>query len=174
VLNPGAGPDQEPSAAARLERFESKPARAFAIADLTPAYAKHARSVHRGVALLERERLLVQDEVTADRPADAWWSMHTAAEIQISDDKRSAVLKQGGAIVRAELLSPAQATFELRPAAPLPGSPNPERQNPNKGIRKLTVHVAEARQLRLAVLLAPQREGQSPMATPAVQALADW
>ena len=174
VLNPGAGPDQEPSAAARLERFESKPARAFAIADLTPAYAKHARSVHRGVALLERERLLVQDEVAADRPADAWWFMHTAAEIQISDDKRSAVLKQGGAIVRAELLSPAQATFELRPAAPLPGSPNPERQNPNKGIRKLTVHVAEARHLRLAVLLAPQREGQSPMATPAVQALTDW
>ena len=174
VLNPGSGPDQEPSAAARLERFESKPARAFAIADLTPAYAKHAQSVRRGVALLDRQRFLVQDEVRADAPVDAWWFMHTAAEIEISADGRSATLKQGDATLRAELLSPAKAKFETRPAEPLPGSPNPERQNRNAGIRKLVVHLADTRDLRLGVLLTPLRDGSKVAALPEVKSLAEW
>ncbi len=48
VINPGEGPDQDPAAKARIIRFESRPERAFAIADLTPAYAKNARKVWRG------------------------------------------------------------------------------------------------------------------------------
>ncbi|MDA1278147.1 MAG: heparinase II/III family protein [Verrucomicrobia bacterium] len=174
VLNPDAGPDQDPSAAARLERFESKPARSFAIADLTPAYAKHARSVRRGVALLDRQRFLVQDEVGSDAPVDAWWFMHTPAEIAISPDGRSATLRQGGAALRAELVSPEQAMFEARSAAPLPGSPNPEGQNRNAGIRKLAVHVPGARELRIVVLLTPPMAENSTAAQVSVQPLAEW
>jgi hypothetical protein len=174
ALNPGAGPDQEPSAAAHIERFESRPTRSFAIADLTPAYAKHARSVRRGLALLDGQRLLIQDEIRADAPVDAWWFMHTPAEIDFSADGRTAILKQGDAMLRAELLSPAQAKFETRPAAPLPSSPNPERQNRNEGIHKLTVHTAEARELRIVVLLTPQGNGRTSTAAPSVRSLADW
>lgn len=174
VLNPGAGPDQEPSAKARIERFESKPGRALAIADLTPAYAKHARSVRRGVALIDRQQLFVQDEVRADAPVDAWWFMHTPAGIELSANGRSATLTQGDASLRAELLSPANATFESRPAAPLPGSPNPEGQNRNAGIRKLTVHVAEASELRLVVLLTPKGRQQIPAAAEPARSLAEW
>ncbi len=174
VLNPGAGPDQEPSAAARLERFESNSAQAFAIADLTPAYAKHARSVRRGVALLDRQHLLVQDEVRADALVDAWWFMHTPAEIEIASDGRVATLKQGHAALRAELLSPANATFEARPAEPLPGSPNPERQNPNEGIRKLTVHATNAREMRISVRLTPLRDSLAPVPAPALRTLDEW
>jgi Heparinase II/III-like protein len=174
VLNPGADPDQDPSAAARLERFESKPARAFAIADLTPAYAKHARSVRRGIALLGRQRLLVQDEVRADAPVDAWWFMHTPAEIDVSADGHTAILKQGDATLRAELLSPEKAKFETRSAEPLPSSPNPEHQNRNEGIRKLTVHVADLRELRLAVLLTPQRNALTALPAPPTRKLAEW
>jgi hypothetical protein len=174
VLNPGAGPDQDPSAAARLERFESKPARAFAIANLSAAYTKHAGSVRRGIALLDRQRLLVQDEVRSDTPVDTWWFMHTAASIAIDENGRSATLKLGDAVLKAELLSPAGAAFESRPATPLPGSPNPEKQNKNAGIRKLTVHVPEARDLQLVVLLTPQRTNQKPRPVPSVQNLAQW
>jgi hypothetical protein len=174
VLNPGEGPDQEPSAAARLDRFESKSARAFAIADLTPAYAKHAQSVRRGVALIDRQRLLVQDEVRADAPVDAWWFMHTPSEIEVSADGRRASLKQADTLLRAELLSPRNAKFETRPAEPLPSSPNPESQNRNEGVRKLTVHVADSRELRIAVLLTPQRDGRVPAKAPTVRSLAEW
>ena len=47
VVNPGRDPDQDPKAATRITKFESRPERAFAIADLTPAYARPARRVHR-------------------------------------------------------------------------------------------------------------------------------
>jgi hypothetical protein len=174
VLNPGTGPDQEPSAGARLERFESKPATAFAIVDLTPAYARHARSVRRGVALVDRQRLLIQDEVRADDPVDTWWFMHTQAEIEIASGGRVVTLKQGDATLRAELLSPARATFEIRPSKPLPGSPNPERQNQNENIRKLTVHAVSGRELRISVLLTPLRDGRAPVPAPALRALDEW
>lgn len=172
VLNPGPGPDQDPKAAARVERFESTPARAVAVVDLTPAYARHARSVRRGVALLDRTRLMVQDEVRADAPVDAWWFMHTPARIRLSEDGRSAELQQGEAVMRAKLLSPAGARFEDRPATPLPGTPGPEGQNPNRNVRKLTVHVPGARELRLTVMLSP--EAQAAGSPPMVRGLDEW
>ena len=60
VLNPGPGPDQAPVGRAPLWRFDSRPERAAAVADLTPAYAPLARRVQRGVALLSRGQVLVQ------------------------------------------------------------------------------------------------------------------
>lgn len=174
VLNPGVEPDQDPSAAARIERFQSNPGSAYAIADLTPAYAKHAQSVRRGLALLDRQRFLVQDEVRAAAPVDAWWFMHTPAEIRLSADGRTAILQQGGVILRADLLSPAQARFEIRPAAPLPRSPNPERQNRNEGIRKLTIHPASAPELRISVLLTPQKADRVELQAPDLRSLSEW
>lgn len=174
VLNPGGGPDQEPSAAARIERFESKPTRAFAIANITPAFAKHAQSVRRGVALCDRQRLLVQDEIRAVEPVDVWWFMHTAAQIELSVDGRSATLKQGDTTLMAEVLSPPAAKFETRSAEPLPGSPNSEGQNRNVGIRKLTIHVADARELRIAVLLTSHRHNSTPITALPSQSLAEW
>ncbi len=174
VLNPGNGPDQSPTAAARLERFESTAGRALAIADLSAAYTAHARRVRRGLALLDRERLLVQDEIDADVPVDAWWFMHTPAEITIGAGGRVAMLRQGDDVVRAELLGPTPGPFEVQPAAPLPGAPHPERQNPNRGVRKLSIHLPAAREVRLAVLLTPARNGAAAKAAPAWKSLADW
>jgi hypothetical protein len=44
-------------------------------------------------------------------------------------------------------------------AGPLPTSPQPEKQARNEGIRKLAIHLADAKDLRLAVLLVPLGEG---------------
>jgi hypothetical protein len=174
VLNPGQGPDQDPAAAACIRRFDSRPDRAVAIADLSPAYAKHARRVERGLAMLQRRQVLVQDEVEAERPADLWWFMHTGAAVAIGDDGRSAALEQGGAKLVARLLAPADAKFEVRPAEPLPSSPNPERQRRNEGIRKLAIHFPEAKKLRLAVLLTPIDGKGDPARTPTIEPLANW
>jgi len=115
----------------------------------------------------------MQDEVLADAPVDAWWFMHTPAEIEIAGDRRTAILKQGDVTLRAQLLSPAKAAFETRAAEPLPGSPNPEGQSRNVGIRKLTVHIAAASELRLVVLLTPLRTCSNVVA-PNVRSPADW
>ncbi|NUQ65582.1 MAG: heparinase II/III family protein [Pirellulales bacterium] len=170
VLHPAEGPDQDPKAAARIARFVSEPSRAFAVADLTPAYAKHADRVERGIALLDRRRVLLQDEVEARQPVDLWWFMHTAAAVQIGADGRGAVLEQEGKRLSVRLLAPADARFEVRPAEPLPSSPNPDGQRNNREYRKLAVHLPETKSLRLAVLFQP---GDDAADVP-VRPLAEW
>jgi hypothetical protein len=175
VINPDAGPDQDPAAETRIIRFHSQPKLAFAIADLTPAYAKQARQASRGIALLDRQQVLVQDEVRAEKPAVVWWFLHTPAQVNVNDDGKSAMLVQGDKRLLAQLLAPKTAKLEVMDAAPLPSSPNPANQARNQGIRKLAVRLSEVTEVRLAVLLTPLVEGQLPAARlPEVQPLAQW
>lgn len=169
VINPGKAPDQDPKADTRIVRFDTKPQKAFAIADLTPAYKEHARRVWRGLAMFDRNRVLVQDEIQAANPADVWWFMHTAAAIKIEQEGRTAILSQAGAEFCAELLSPAGVKFEMMDAAPLPSSPQPEKQAKNQGTRKLAIHATKVTDARIAVLLSPE-PAQETKLTP----LAEW
>jgi hypothetical protein len=172
VIDPEAGPDQDPRAACGIRRFVSKPERAFAIADLTSAYRKRAKKVERGVALVDRRYVIVQDQIEASK-ADVWWFMHTPAAIGLGGDGRKATLKLGGKQLEADILAPASARFEIRPAGPFPTSPNPAGQKENAGIRKLAIHLPNTQELRLAVIFVP-RDGQGEVALPEVRPLAEW
>jgi hypothetical protein len=175
VLNPDSGPDQNPAAAARLIRFESEPAKAFAIADLTPAYQKGVRQVWRGIALPGRNQLLVQDEIQSPQPVELWWFMHTPASIVMAGDGRAATLQQAGGQLRAEILSPAEASFEIRQAQPLPSSPHPERQANNENVRKLAIHLAGITDCRLAVRLVAMPPNETPaVEPPKLRGLSEW
>ncbi|MEW6304119.1 MAG: DUF4962 domain-containing protein [Verrucomicrobiota bacterium] len=174
VINPGTAPDQEPAAAAPMVRFESKPDWAYAVADLTAAYKSQARKVTRGVGLIERRKMIVQDEVRTDQPSEVWWFMHTPAQIAINRDGNAAILSQSKTWIRVELLSPPGATFTIMDPKPLPSSPQPEAQARNDGIRKLAVHLSGVREAQLTVLLTPLRDGERPPDPPPVTPLAQW
>ena len=175
VINPDSNADQDSTAAAKIVGFESKPNRAMAAADLTAAYARHARKVTRGLALLERKQVLVQDEMRADQPAEVWWFLHTPAQVKISDGGLTATLRHGSARLVARILSPANAAFTVMDAAPFPTSPHPERQNQNDQVRKLAIHFVDAKDVRVAVLLTPAREGETvETSLPSISPLADW
>jgi hypothetical protein len=169
IVNPGTEPDQDPTAAARITHVQSRPDSAFALADLTPAIARHARKFERGIALVGRKQVLVQDEVRANQPVQAWWFMHTPAQIEVGGDGASAVLSQSGKTMTARILAPPGAKFEVMDARPLTTSPNPDGQNQNQGIRKLAVHLENVTDLRLAVLLTPTTVGDSPKVKPFVE-----
>jgi len=109
--------------------------------------------VKRGLALLNRQQVLVQDEVSAEKPINAWWFMHTRAQIEIAAHGRSAILRQDGKQLRVEIQVPEHARFSVMDARPLSSSPQPEGQNPNKDIRKLAINLPAAAEFRLAVLL---------------------
>lgn len=173
VINPGPGPDQDPAAAARIVRFQSNPDRAFGVADLTQAYRQNARKVWRGVALLDRRKLLVQDEIQADKPAEVWWFMHTPADIKLENGGRSALLHQLGQQLRAEVLSPEGATFQFMDAQPLPSSPHPERQAKNERVKKLALHLNDIKETRIAILLTPAAT-EEPGPPIKVSALTEW
>ena len=175
VLNPGQDPGQDPAAATKIIRFKSTPSGAYAIADLTPAYAKHASRLWRGIALQDRNKVLVQDEIQAPEPVELWWFMHTPASVQVGSDGRHATLRQSNAQLRAEILSPADAKFQVMEAAPLPTSPNPKGQAKIDRVRKLAIHLTGVSDSRIAVLLVPQSsKAARPGKAPALSPLSQW
>lgn len=161
------GENQDLQAKAPVTRFISTPERAFAIAELSEAYPM-VRSARRGIALLEREHVLVQDEVAAHSPVDVLWGMLTPAQTECQG--RTATLTQGGAHLQARILEPPDAVFELLEANP----PEPEAQNP--GIQKLAVRLPrKTTDVRIVVVLTPFREGEeAPDLAPEVTPLALW
>ena len=174
VVNPGEGPDQIPAAESKITRFQSKPEDAFAIADLTPAYRKDATRAWRGIRLFNRAQLLVQDELQATAPASAWWFLHTAAAVALDANGLGATLSQHGHQLRAEILSPGNAKFQVLEAVPLPGCPNPSEQAKNRNIRKLAIHLEGVTEARIAVRLVPAPAETATPAAPVISPLADW
>lgn len=163
--------NQEATASAPIVAFHSAPERAFAVADLTTAYTPVVTRAHRGVALLERRRLLVQDEVTARSPVEIKWQMHTRAVVEINRvDARRAVLTQGGEELEARILSPMDARFDVEAAA----APPPQAQQPD--VRKLIVRlVGKVSASRIVVLLTPRglhNSGNS--SSEKIEPLAKW
>ncbi len=172
VIAPAAGPDQEPEARCRIRRFESKPDWAFAIADLTNAYAGRAKKVERGVALVDRRAVVVQDEIEGAE-GDIWWFMHTHAAVKLENGGQKALLTLNGKQLEARIASPSSARFEVRAAEPLATSPNPDGQRSNDGIRKLAIRLRDRGAVRLCVALIPQ-DGGNNIALPKVGALTEW
>lgn len=87
----------------------------------------------------------------------------------LSADGRRAALSRDGETVAAALDAPADASFEVREAAPLPGSPRPEAEAPVEGVRKLAVHLDGVDAATVAVRIGP---GVAPREE--VVPLAEW
>jgi hypothetical protein len=127
------------------------------------------------VALLDRRQVLIQDEVEAEKPAEVWWFLHTAAEAQVDEEGSQATLTQGDARLWVRILAPEGARFTVRDARPLPSSPRPEPQAANNGIRKLAIRWTGSSRTRLAVFLVPLRAGETgPTRLPKVVPLSQW
>ena len=165
-----SGQLQRAEGTAKVVTFAQQPERTHAVMDLTTAYEGQADSVRRGIAMLDGRRVLVQDELTL--PSDTStvrWGMVTEADIQI--EGTSALLRQGGRTLRAEILTPAGARFEL--VSTDPGDP---RQEQNEGTVMLATSVGPegSKDVRLAILFTPVEEGTDVPPTPDVRPLSTW
>lgn len=167
-------PDQDPTAFSYITRYESKEKGAYAITDLTPAYAKWATSANRGVMLTDnRSAVVVRDEITMIKPVDYYWFAHTTADIAVSADKKSAILTLNGKRLWAGIIDGADAEFSVMDAAPLETSPNPSGQIVNTGIRKLTVYIPQATEVNMSIAFVPlYGDASTPAQIPQVQTLA--
>lgn len=176
VINPKDTPEQIASAFTAIEKFESKDKGAMAILDLTPAYAKNVREVKRGFMLTDnRSNVVIQDEIKGAKQTDVWWFMHTRADIQVPRNGKIAVLEQKGKRMAVRILAPADAVFTVMDAKPLSVSPNPSKQNPNNGIRKLAINLKNIKDTTIAVAFVPLMPGESaPVKYPAVVPLSNW
>jgi hypothetical protein len=157
------GENQNLAGRARLVAFLSTSRRAFAVADLTDAYKPKINSALRGVALLDRQHVLVQDEVEAPNPVDVVWNFHTSAKVELHGSRT--VLSQGGAQIQARILSPDGARFEVISANPVP----PQRQQPD--VRNLVIRLPKrTTNVRISVLI----DSVGPEFTPTLEPLKNW
>jgi hypothetical protein len=162
------GKNQNASAAAPIIGFGSSAEKGWAIADLTAAYPDLKGKVRRGIALLKRAHLLVQDEIRSDKPIDIVWAMHTEADVKLEGEL--AVLSLGKARLQARILQPAGAKFEVASADP----PPPQAQNPK--VKKLIVRLpGSTGEIRLAILLSPQSQADTALPySPEIKPLEEW
>jgi hypothetical protein len=161
VITPGDAL-QDTKAVAPIVAFGSTPARAFAVADLSQVYPGAAKKILRGVALLDRSRVLVQDDIDGLAPGTALtWRMLTSAEVSVGAEGH-ATLRRDGRMLEAVILAPQGAKFSAKPATP------PTRgENPNKGVTELAVNLpAAAAPTRIAVLLTPNGDHWPWQTTP--------
>jgi hypothetical protein len=160
VIRPGEHDDQVATAVGRVLDFESKPERASTTIDMTAAYADWATRAHRTFELSRavgaEATVTVRDELELKQAEDVYWLMHTKADIEA--DNRRARLKRNGKTLYAHLISPADASFSVLDAAPLPGTPDPERQAQNDGVRRLAIRLEQATAPRIAVVFSAVSE----------------
>jgi hypothetical protein len=160
VVNPGAThEDQHPMAKGKMIEFSGGGEHPFAVADLSDAYRQNgALRVRRGVKLVSRRALLVQDELTLKAPSTVWWFLHTQADIAVAVDGARATLSQGGKAITVSLLdAPDGARLIEMAARHLPSSPGPTPgERGAEGYRKLVVKLENVTSARLAVALVPQ------------------
>lgn len=174
VVNPfepdiGQGWSDSTGAAVKVQ---SSPSGGFAIAQLDAVYSDQNVKWSRGVALVNgRSEFVVQDEASATKPFEALWSMHTRAQVRVAEDGRSALLYLNGKRMRASIDAGAGAKFVVSEASPLPSSPNPP-QSANDGVRKLSVFMPAATEVRLTVRFTPSDESAVEMT--GVKPLTSW
>jgi hypothetical protein len=153
VINPDKNPDQELMGRAQITNFVTKKDKSFAIVDLTPVYKTKVTSAQRGFTLINKSKVLIQDEIKALQGSEIYWFAHTQAAIQLSNDGKMATLTQEGKTMNVEIVSPAEAKFEVLAAELLPTSIQSVGNNKNEGFRKLSIHLKNVSQTTIAVVI---------------------
>ena len=106
-------------ATATLDRKDFSETGGYVIYDMNEVHAPNTTSAKRGFMIFgNRDKLLVQDELTAKSGVDVWWYAHTLADITLSEDRKQAILEIEGnkVIVTIQNGAPEQAVFRIMDA----------------------------------------------------------
>lgn len=157
--------NQELDGTGFVETFESTPERSWSILNLSKGYTT-AKEVRRGVLLTRGDApsILIQDEFLKPKTGNLLWAMHTQAAVEC--DGNHALLTIGGRQLRATILQPENAKFEVEEID------LKEPAYPTKGIRKLLVPIpVEGNAFTLAIRFSNENDNSPPLP---VIPLAKW
>lgn len=152
VINPDDSLTQSTTAFTEIKRFESNKYEGYAIADISDAYKGKLDSLQRGIYAAEcKSVFVVQDELKSRMGAEAYWQMHTTADIQILDGGKQALLTIDDDQVLATLLTDNDAGFEIRESMPYDGTPYYAVSDSDAHTKKLVIHLTNVTDERVAV-----------------------
>ena len=153
----------------KVIKFFSTPARVHAVVDMSNAYRGQAKKVLRGLAMLDRRAVLVQDEITCLGNDEIRWAMVTPAKIKLDGNK--AILTKDGKTLRVSILSPAGAKFKILSTAP---PTKQEYSNKGTSMLALTVKPGKQKNVRIVVLLTPIGPRWKKVSQPKLLPLSKW
>ncbi len=156
VINPDLSGGQIQESYSPIIEHRIKGKGAYAIADLTDAYAANIKSYKRGLMLTDNRRaVVVRDEIKSSVANDIRWSVTTIApEITVSEDGRSVLLKKNKKGFYIKILE-GDGRFELKDANPLSTSPNPDGQIPRNSFKQLEIWNRGVKNMNLSVAFIP-------------------
>lgn len=161
--------NQSEDARASVLINSSTPDRGAGVIDMTKAYSKDAKDVHRGVMVVRGATpyVVIQDELQVKNTKTMTWSMQTDAEV--AADGKSARLTKGGKTLLATIVSPAGAVF-TGDKPPVPENPNPAARDLSKlNILKATIADAKG---AVSLCITFTTSDTAPAHTP--QPIAEW
>lgn len=157
-----SGENQSSSARAEVVRFATRDDWSGGVVDLSRAWPQVTRA-WRGIALEGGQRVIIQDEVTAEQAVSVAWQMLTAAQIEV--DGQRATLRLGGEQLTARIVSPDEARWEVSEI----NVKAPERQVVDT--RKLVATIPQAtKHVRFLIVLS----GPNDAPEPAIISLERW
>jgi hypothetical protein len=141
--------NQNESAKAPIIARSFKPDLAQVRFDLKAAYPSKLARHEREVRMINRKQVVFADDIEAAQAIQPLWGMITDAAVKL--DGRRATLTKDGRMMRAEVLSPADAAFDIVSTQP----PPPQMQN--SGTRKLVVRLSNpVTKTRIEVRFTPE------------------
>ena len=152
----------------RMIDFSDAPKLPHSVLDMSDVYAGQAKSVQRGVALLDSRNVLIQDHLTGLKPGSrVRWGMLTPASIEVSSGT-SIELRKDNAQLTLTVLSPQKATWQTIDTA----TPRNRWDSPNLGTQMVAFEaIAPASgELTLAVFATPDTSSAEPKLRP----LTEW
>ncbi len=104
VQDPGTAGSYDMTGSSEFIKMEFSDTSSFAWLDMTDTN-NIFQSALRGVKLDKINNILeIQDDFVAKQPTDFMWSMHTYAQIEVSEDGKSAILTQNNQKIQATLV----------------------------------------------------------------------
>ncbi len=154
VINPElTSDDQYALARASFNSLDGSVEGAECVLDMTDAYSMNmAKSVTREFELFDNfSSLRIKDNISCRINSEIYWFMHTKAEIEISEDGKSAILSKNGKQLKAVLSG--DGIFSIMKAEKLEGKY--EFDDSYDNMRKLTVHLENVSEAVIEVTLTP-------------------
>jgi hypothetical protein len=160
---------QQVSGYAPITSSSSSPSFMSAVTDLTTVYKGQLAKANRGIAIVDKQYVVVQDEVeTLDKPTTIRWTLLTPAEVTITSDNKAELTKNGKKLV-LEVQSPVKVTMKTWSTVP-----NNSFDAPNPGTLRTGFEVTLPANSKTTwvVTLKPGAAINKPTTKPA--ALSNW
>lgn len=123
-----------------------------AVIDLTSIYKTHAKNVKRGAALIDKQYVLIRDEIASnEEEAIVRWNMLTSANVKLLSNTKAELIK-GGKKLYLQVQEPANIVLKTWETAPLKSYESP---NPGTVFIGFEVRIPASSNSAVSVLLIP-------------------